>query len=387
MPAAITTLARRLWPRFEDAGEEARFRAGQNAEMGRRIAVYAPMAIVFVLAAGVGHVLLFPQFVWLPILVLLTVTMLLPLLASWWLAHRDATPERLHRAMKITAVGAAVGVCLVVASARAKGYPLPCEGILLVTMTIFLLSGMLARDAMLVALICLVGILAIEWSWPTTWEEALVRSFFGLASWLLGSVFSMFIERADRRDFRHREMLHAMAQRDPLTGLFNRRGLDERFAVLLASARRDGSPLSLAIVDLDHFKAYNDNYGHDAGDAVLVAVSGVLARHARRPLDVVARLGGEEFLLAWHDAGHDDAARLANAVCHGVHALGLPHRVAADGNVTASVGVTTRQPVQDSDSLDSLYRSADTALYAAKHQGRNRVCVAADSLAVPGDSA
>jgi hypothetical protein len=66
--------------------------------------------------------------------------------------------------MKITAVGAAVGVCLVVASARAKGYPLPYEGILLVTMTIFLLSGMLARDAMLVALICLVGILAIEWS-------------------------------------------------------------------------------------------------------------------------------------------------------------------------------------------------------------------------------
>jgi diguanylate cyclase (GGDEF)-like protein len=215
-----------------------------------------------------------------------------------------------------------------------------------------------------------------------------VRSFFGLASWLLGSVFSMFIERADRRDFRHREMLHAMAQRDPLTGLFNRRGLDERFALLLASARRDGSPLSLAIVDLDHFKAYNDNYGHDAGDAVLVAVSGVLARHARRPLDVVARLGGEEFLLAWHDAGPltprgwptPSATACTPSACHTGHRRLTAH-------VTASVGVTTRQPVQDSDSLDSLYRSADTALYAAKHQGRNRVCVAAESIAVPGDSA
>lgn len=364
-------LAARLWPRFDDPAEEARFRAGQAEEAGRRIAVYAPMAIGFVLAAGIGHVLLFPRFVWQPILLLLTATMLLPLLGSWWLARHNAPAQRLQQAMRLTALGAAVGVCLVVASARAQGYPLPYEGILLVTMTVFLLSGLPARDAMLIALTCLAGLVVIEWTWPTSRQDTVVRTFFGAASWLLGSVFSLLIERADRRDFRHREQLHDIAVRDPLTGLLNRRGLDERFALLQANARRDGTPVSLAVIDLDHFKAYNDTLGHEAGDAVLAAVAGVLMRHARRPLDIAARLGGEEFLLAWQDTGVVDARRLAADVITAVRALDIPHP-ANNGRVTASLGHTTLPRVGADDTLDALYRRADAALYRAKHAGRDR---------------
>jgi diguanylate cyclase (GGDEF)-like protein len=386
MSSAHATLLQRLWPRFEDAAEEARFRSAHAARVGRQVALYAPMAIGFVLAAGAGHVLLFPRAVWLPVLVLLAVTMLLPLLHAWSLARRDVGHAQLQRAMRITATGAAIGVCLVVASARAQAFPLPYEGILLVTMTIFLISGLLARDAMLIALICLAGIVLIEWSWPTVWQEALVRSFFGLACWLLGSVFALSMERADRRDFRHRETLHAMALRDPLTGLLNRRGLDERFALLLATARRDRAPLSLAVIDLDHFKAYNDACGHDAGDAVLVAVANALQRHARRPLDAVARLGGEEFLLAWQGADAADGERLAGNVCSGIHALALAHPASpVAACITASIGVVSVAAVQESDTLDSLYRAADTALYEAKRCGRNRACTAAANS--PGASA
>lgn len=381
MPDTHTPLLQRLWPRFDDAAEETRFREQHDADVARQVTLYAPMAISFVLAASVGHVLLFPRFVWLPVLVLLTITMLLPLLRAWWLTKQDTAGAQLQSAMRTTAIGASVGVCLVVASARAQGYPLPYEGILLVTMTIFLLSGLLARDAMLIALICVAGILVIEWTWPTTWQDALVRSFFGFASWLLGSVFALSMERADRRDFRHRETLHAMALRDPLTGLLNRRGLDERFALLLASARRESTPISLAIVDLDHFKNYNDACGHDAGDAVLVAVAAALARHARRPLDAVARLGGEEFLLVWHDAAARDGERLAGEVCAGIRALALPHPASPVAEcVTASIGVVTVFPRTEHETLEALYRAADAALYDAKRSGRNRVCTATFAL-------
>lgn len=379
LPAPLAQLADHLWPGFADPAEELRFRERQNDEIVRRLTVHAPLAIGFVFATAFGHVILFPRYVWLPSLGLLAVWMLLPLLVSWRLAQGAVPATRLYRAMQVTASSAAIGVCLVVASARAQGYPypLPYEGILLVIMAIFLLSGLRAFDAMISALVCLVGLIAIEWVWPTTLHDAVVHTFFAIASWLLGTTFSLLIERADRREFVSQEILRSLALRDPLTGLFNRRGLDERFELLAASTRREGVPLTVAIVDLDLFKAYNDTYGHEAGDNVLAAVSGVLARHARRPLDVVARMGGEEFLLAWHDADAGNGARLAKQVCEDIAALGLEHRAATQtGHVTASIGIVTVQPLLDSDDLDSLYRAADAALYEAKRKGRNRVEVA-----------
>lgn len=361
-----------LWTGFGDLEEERRFRGQQQDELDRRLKYYAPLAIGFVLASAGGHVLLFPAAVWVPALCLLTVFMLLPLLLSWRIARRPDSARHAYTAMLLTSASVALGVCLTVASARYQGYPLPYEGILLVIMSIFLLSGLLARDATLVALACLAGLVAIEWSWPASEHAPLVRSFFGAALWLLGSVFSLFIERADRRDFRHREILKALAQRDPLTGLLNRRGLEERFAILAATSRRTRHPITVAVIDLDHFKAYNDTYGHEGGDAVLVAVSGVLGRYARRPLDVVARLGGEEFLIGWYDVDDAIGKSLAWQVCADIAALALPHSGApGTGRVTASIGITT---ARGDASLEDLYRVADGALYTAKGAGRN--CVA-----------
>lgn len=393
---------REFWPRFDDVEREALFRAQQGAEVARRLRVHAPMALAFVVAAGIGHVLLFPRFVWAPILVLLVLFMLVPLTGSFWLVRRSENTPLLYRAMQITSASAVIGVCLVVASARSQGYPLPYEGILLVIMAVFLLSGLRARDAMLTTLTAVVGVMAIEYFWPTSqnrlfwavvnsdpvlidkfWPAAstdlVIHSFFALASWLLGSSFCLLIERAERREFLHREALASLAQHDPLTGLLNRRGLEERFALLAATARRDGTPIAVAIVDLDHFKLYNDSRGHEAGDTVLTRTGGELARHGRRPLDVIARMGGEEFLLAWQDADAEAGRQLAENVRAAIAALDIPHAGAPgnDSRVSASIGVTGRT-MRPGDTFENYYREADHALYTAKHEGRNRVSLFVD---------
>ena len=170
---------------------------------------------------------------------------------------------------------------------------------------------------------------------------------------------------------RHRERaaeFAAVAERDPLTGLGNRRHLDRRFAELLPAAERDGKPLSLALIDIDLFKAVNDQHGHAVGDHVLVVVAQLL-REFTRGGDIIARHGGEEFVLVLPDMGCDAAVdvceRLRERVLYHPWALlGGP-----EGGVTVSIGLSCAPPLE----LRPLLHRADQALYAAKRGGRNRV--------------
>lgn len=357
---------------FPDPAEEAQFRQTHAIVMAHRFAVYVPVAMLIIVLSTAGHVLLFPRNIWLPSVLLISATMLLPLLFTWYVARRADAAAHIYRSIHLTSVSAALGVCLLLASARKQGFPLPYEGTLLVMMCVFLASGLRALDASRAAAIALGGLVLIEWTWPITLTDSLARTFFGSTLWLLGVVFSLIIERAERRDFRQRELLHRLAQQDPLTGLLNRRGLENRYAGISATARRDNRPLAMALVDIDHFKPYNDFYGHDGGDATLVAVSKTLAAHARRPQDLVARLGGEEFLLAWYDVDAAKGIQLADELCAAVAALALPHQATGRGIVTISIGVAADQPPGE---FEPLYRRADEALYAAKKSGRNRACL------------
>ena len=162
------------------------------------------------------------------------------------------------------------------------------------------------------------------------------------------------------------------ANHDHLTGLANRRVVDavlEREAKL---ARRNRTELSVLMVDVDHFKRFNDGNGHVAGDACLLAVATALAGVARRPTDLVGRFGGEEFILILPQTSTPGAISLAEQLCEAVRALGIATASGAGEVVTISVGVTTSSgPNADGDVLLSC---ADKALYAAKQAGRNRVC-------------
>lgn len=173
--------------------------------------------------------------------------------------------------------------------------------------------------------------------------------------------------------------LEEIARQDPLTALANRRHFDEMLNQEWDRARREELPLSLLFIDVDHFKAYNDSYGHPAGDACLCQVASALRAVLRRPGDLVARYGGEEFVLLLPNTDPEGALHTGERARAVVAALGIPHAASAHGLITASVGIASALP-GDASSPASLMSAADAALYMAKAQGRNRVSQA-DSLA------
>jgi diguanylate cyclase (GGDEF)-like protein len=168
-----------------------------------------------------------------------------------------------------------------------------------------------------------------------------------------------------------REELRRQALRDPLTGLYNRRYLDESFAREITRAARQKQPVSVLAVDIDHFKRFNDTWGHAAGDAILREV-GRLLETSVRASDIAARAGGEEFVLVLPDAGLPEAVQraeqLRQAVCalHVAHAPPLPP-------ISISIGVAAF-PAHGANA-ETLLHVADAALYDAKNSGRDRVCV------------
>lgn len=179
------------------------------------------------------------------------------------------------------------------------------------------------------------------------------------------------------------QILLQYAERDHLTGLFNRRYMDERLGYEITRAQREGQPLSVCMADIDFFKRYNDTYGHQAGDRVLRDVAGALAG-GLRPDDSVSRYGGEEFLVMLPNTGAEGALAVAERLRERVMALNIAHETSPIGGVlTISLGVMTwDSPIHvcsiqsNNDIAADLISRSDAALYQAKQQGRNRVAVA-----------
>jgi diguanylate cyclase (GGDEF)-like protein/PAS domain S-box-containing protein len=169
------------------------------------------------------------------------------------------------------------------------------------------------------------------------------------------------------------DALQRAALLDPLTQIANRRHFDAFLEREWQRAIRNAQPLSLVVIDVDHFKLYNDTLGHAAGDACLQKVAQSLSGHAARPTDLAARYGGEEFVLLFAETPADSAARLAEMIRRAVEALEVPNpRSPTSPWITVSVGVATIMPSQ-LDEIDNLFVCADRAMYAAKAGGRNRV--------------
>ena len=163
---------------------------------------------------------------------------------------------------------------------------------------------------------------------------------------------------------------------DGLTGIANRRALDVAMEKEIRRAKRAHTPLSLLMLDIDYFKAYNDHYGHQQGDACLVRVATELASMLQRPLDLIARYGGEEFAVVLPEMDQEHSLAMAEAMRLRVESLHISHMHAGEKqHVTISVGVATLLSAQAAD-IHGLIGAADRALYEAKRQGRNRVCMA-----------
>ncbi|WP_028102918.1 diguanylate cyclase [Pseudoduganella violaceinigra] len=167
--------------------------------------------------------------------------------------------------------------------------------------------------------------------------------------------------------------LQKLAALDPLTGIANRRRFDETLELEWQRGQREKTPLSLLMVDVDHFKHYNDSYGHPAGDLALKKVAAVLTENLKRPADLVTRYGGEEFALILPETDNAGAVSVAQACQRQLEKLEIENaRAKPYGVLTMSVGVCTVVPQRQS-SWGELVAEADRALYAAKAEGRNRI--------------
>jgi len=173
------------------------------------------------------------------------------------------------------------------------------------------------------------------------------------------------------------DLLRSMALFDGLTGVPNRRKFDEQLLRDWRQSQREQTALSVILIDVDHFKRYNDHYGHQAGDAALQAVARVLDGTLKRPHDLLARYGGEEFVGVLPNTGLSEAVELAERMQTEVRALNLEHVGSPEAQVvTISLGVATVVARSDL-APQALVEAADQQLYAAKQAGRARVCAAA----------
>ncbi len=213
----------------------------------------------------------------------------------------------------------------------------------------------------------LLGVMCLDWKSPdlVPEDEALTVRVLGDAALALSNL-----------KLRHK--LRELSIRDPLTGLFNRRYMEEFFEQELARSRRFERSMSVLLFDIDHFKRFNDTYGHEAGDAVLHDL-GAFLRKSLRSSDVICRFGGEEIVIILPETPCDIAAARAEVIRSLVKMLSINCAGQALPPVTLSIGVASYP--EHGDSFESLLKCADTALYEAKRDGRDRVCVASASAA------
>jgi len=205
--------------------------------------------------------------------------------------------------------------------------------------------------------------------------------------WYVARLFSMFapgvlvcvlvweVTALYRRLFEAHVSLRQASMRDALTGLYNRTYFNEQIDNQISAAQGNGQPFSLVMVDVDHFKRYNDAFGHLKGDACLAAVAHALAGVVRRPADFIARYGGEEFVVVLPETDANEAQAFAERAREAVLRLRI-EAAAPSRYVTVSAGCATSVPGNSVLSIDTLVETADAALYRAKAAGRNLVMTA-----------
>jgi diguanylate cyclase (GGDEF)-like protein len=363
--------AGRLTLRFPDA-LESEYRAARNESNRRwaRMSLYVALSTTLGFAVIDHFVLPAPKIgnsdvvrfgLQLPmVLVMLAVTGK-RLFAKWY-----------QPALQIAAPLFGVGSVILAAQASTEQLPLVAARLLLAVFFFYFMVTLpfyaaIRTNAVLVAAFCVAAFMGYIPPHIATYEL-----FVLLCANLIGALGCYALEHANRVAFLDRRRLVEVAMHDGLTGLLNRAALEEQTRVLWQQAVRDRQLVSVLLIDIDHFKAYNDRYGHQAGDQCLRDVAAAVRRAAcRRPLDLVARYGGEEFIAVLFGADRSHAESVARSVVEAVRELHIPHTASPTRpHVTASVGTAMVDPSSEY-SQDLAVQRADRALYAAKETGRD----------------
>jgi diguanylate cyclase (GGDEF)-like protein len=285
-------------------------------------------------------------------------------------------PLRRHYQLVTGAAVVVVGLSVMTISAisAVSGAPQVQMGDVLVIVYACLFLGLMQRAVVVVAGVLVGAFFAIGSYVGVPTPDLAFAGAVIFATALLAVLSAGRVEHLARTNFVETRLLNERAERDGLTGVYNRRKFDTLTGVLWDQARRDKQCVQIVLVDIDCFKLYNDLHGHQAGDDCIRIVSRIVARAARRPFDFCARYGGEEFVLVLYGPGTDDPTVIPEQIRAGV----LAHKIAHKGSsvadhVTVSVGSSSSSP-DSGRSLAGLIQRSDEALYEAKRLGRNR-CV------------
>ena len=253
------------------------------------------------------------------------------------------------------------------------GHPDPFYFLTSYSIALFFLGGQLFREALIAnALMILAHGATLAYVGEPTESVIYYVSVLTITA-AVGAFVYRGVERQLRTSFLERGLMGEMAARDGLTGLKNRGAFDDHFPRMWQQGLRDRRSLALLLIDVDHFKAYNDRYGHQAGDHALRRVAQVVQGFARRPLDIAARYGGEEFVVALFDMSGEYVQELAEDLRRAILALEITHEDSPTAPyVTASVGISVVRP-KTGRTTEGAVQIADEALYSAKRSGRNCV--------------
>jgi diguanylate cyclase (GGDEF)-like protein len=303
------------------------------------------------------------------------------LMATLLQTYKESSYRRSQALLMLTTF--LLGLACVSLSLRGSlhGAPYHFAAMVACVFAVWVVLGLQFRYAAVVAVA-----LSCSYLWGLlNWDFPRGELYFSTAGLLVVNIiggYSCFkLESAVRQAFQESRLLNELAERDGLTRLYNRRRFDHNIERLWRQSRRDQSQLTLMMVDIDHFKTYNDCYGHQAGDDALVRVAEVIAGCAQRPLDFAARYGGEEFAVVLYGPVNDHGRELSEHLRHTVEELKIPHAESPTSPwLTVSIGVAVVNP-DTARSLAGAIQLADEALYQAKEEGRNRIVVRDASLA------
>lgn len=298
----------------------------------------------------------------------------LPILVICLLATSERFYTRLYRpAIQLGAPLFGIGSVVMTSYALPEQAALVGCRVLLVAFFIYFMLGLRTIQALVSNVIIMVALIVAGLRGAISPEVATYLAFALFCANIIGSAGAYALEHANRRSFLERKLLVEIAALDGLTRLLNRQTFDVRVREAWQHAVAAHHPVTVIMVDVDHFKLYNDHYGHQAGDECLRRVAAaVRSAIGTRAGDFVARYGGEEIIAVLLDRSEKEAQEIAARIVREVHTLRIAHAASPESPwVSVSVGATTQYP-RVTPSYDAIVRLADDALYAAKHQGRNR---------------
>ncbi len=383
---SVEQIPRRGWLRLRFAPElEAEFLLSYRAAARRWVRLSMLVALCTSLGfAGIDHwVLVGPH---LPQADMVRFGLQLPLVIIILVMTTERLYGRWYQpSIQLAAPLFGIGTVLMAMQATPEQLPLVAARLLLATFYFYSMLGLTLGAAFRTNVVVVSSYVAAALAGHVEHTVAIYQTYVLLCANVIGAAGCYALEHANRVAFLERRRLAEVAMHDGLTGLLNRAALDEQVRALWRHAERDRLPVSVVLIDIDHFKAYNDHYGHQAGDRCLREVAAAVKLAARRrPLDLVARYGGEEIIAVLFGADSAHAEEVAVGVREAVAELRLEHLASPTRPyVTVSIGVATLAPGAGY-SHDNAVQLADRALYAAKAGGRDRWLVVREQDRQPG---